>query len=187
MSRQVSMSFKSNETHAYKPTCYPRSHIQRSNVQCERYRRQYRNVVIIRSAPSHLLVPLPSIFCYLVIVSDMKTTIEEPGNHPAPPTGASVGMDASTISSSSHSSFLVSSTASSASSTSSPSSSSPLELSLEFPTLLDNMDVMFQRAHDGAKTCKAFSTFLQQSAVLEEGYGSSIVKVGTMTQSKCAN
>ncbi|EWM28896.1 hypothetical protein Naga_100895g4 [Nannochloropsis gaditana] len=87
-------------------------------------------------------------------------------------------MDASTISSSSPSSFLVSSTASSASSTSSPSSSSPLELSLEFPTLLDNMDVMFQRAHDGAKTCKAFSTFLQQSAVLEEGYGSSIVKVG---------
>jgi hypothetical protein len=39
------------------------------------------------------------------------------------------------------------------------------------------MEVVFQRAHDGAKTCKAFATLIQQTAALEEGYGNSIVKV----------
>jgi len=48
---------------------------------------------------------------------------------------------------------------------------------LEYPVLLDNMEVVFQRAHDGAKTCKAFATLIQQTAALEEGYGNSIVKV----------
>lgn len=42
---------------------------------------------------------------------------------------------------------------------------------------MDNMEVIFQRAHDGAKACKAFATLIQQTAVLEEGYGNSVVKV----------
>eukprot|EP00624_Nannochloropsis_granulata_P005415 evm.model.NODE_38400_length_6715_cov_52.424423.2 len=40
------------------------------------------------------------------------------------------------------------------------------------------MEVVFQRAHEGAKACKAFATLIQQTAVLEEGYGNSVVKVG---------
>ncbi len=39
------------------------------------------------------------------------------------------------------------------------------------------MEVVFQRAHEGAKACKAFATLIQQTAVLEEGYGNSVVKV----------
>lgn len=48
---------------------------------------------------------------------------------------------------------------------------------LEYPVLLSNMEVIFQKAHEGSKACKAFATLIQQSASLEESYGNSIVKV----------
>jgi len=44
--------------------------------------------------------------------------------------------------------------------------------------LIDERDVLFHRARRGLKILKGLHLFLQQTAVIEENYGTAISKVG---------